>query len=474
MPLPIVCQLTTQVLLALILLTAGGDAWATSVIPSQPATVSDDPEDEEGDTDAAKHGGGYLLLSPMGANEVQIIDREGTPIHTWQKERRSGSAVYLLDDGSLLRTGSSGARGAFGFQGGGAAGMIERVSWQGEVTWKLDWASQAQLQHHDIEPLPNGNLLLVTWERKTEEECLAVGRHEALLPQGQLWVDAIIEVKPTGKEGAEVVWRWSPWDHLVQDIDPEKPNYGKASEHPNKIDINYVSFSGRELGQSDWMHTNAVNYNPKLDQIILSVHGFDEVWIIDHSTQGDENPGILWRWGNPEAYGMGNSADRTLFKQHDARWIDPGNPGQGNIMIFNNGQGRPGSYSTVLELESPLKSDGSYRRNEKGSFEAANIVWKYENPGTFYSPNISGAVRLPGGNTLICSGANGEIFEVTRDGKVVWQHTIRTGSRENGAGMRGGGGRGGGIFRAPWISPDHPGLRPTEPQKKKPANATSL
>ncbi|MEE2883582.1 MAG: aryl-sulfate sulfotransferase [Planctomycetota bacterium] len=455
MPPATILRFDTKLLWMLLLLVVAGHAAANTA-------ASDDPQDGTVAV-AAKHTGGYVLLSPLGSTEAQIIDRQGTTIHSWQKERRSGSAVYLLDDGSLLRTGSSGPRGAFGFQGGGSGGLIEKVSWQGEVTWKLDWASEQHLQHHDIEPLPNGNLLLISWERKTEEECLAVGRHQALLPQRQLWVDAIVEVKPTGNDGAEVVWRWSPWDHLVQDIDPEKPNYGRASEHPEKIDINYVSFSSRELGQPDWMHTNSVAYNAQLDQIILSIHGFDEVWVIDHSTQGEENPGILWRWGNPEAYGKGNAADRTLFKQHDAHWIEPGLPGQGNIMIFNNGQGRRGSYSTVLELEPPLKSNGSYRRTGDGSFESATTAWKYENPGTFFSSNISGADRLPGGNTLICSGATGEVFEVTPEGKIVWEY-----------GVQSDGPRGGAIFRAPWISPDHPGLRPSEPAKKKPAGGSSL
>ena len=143
-------------------------------------------------------------------------------------------------------------------------------------------------------------------------------------------------------------------------------------------------------------------------------------------------------------------------------------------MIFNNGQGRPGSYSTVLELTAPLQSDGTYRRTDDGTFESPTPVWQYQNPGHFFSQNISGANRLPGGNTLICSGATGEIFEVTPAGKIVWQHTNRTGFGANEAGRRGGGGRGGAMFRAPWISPDHPGLRPTEPPKKKPAGDASL
>jgi len=425
-------------------------------------------------TPSGKHEGGYLLMAPLGSNDVHLLDRDGESIHHWNGKHRPGHSVYLLDDGSLLRTGSLGRRGSFGFQGGGLGGVVEKVSWSGEVTWSLDWASEKHISHHDIEPLPNGNFLMIAWEKKNKEECLAVGRHPALLPQDELWVDAILEIHPTGKSGGEVIWRWSPWDHLIQDIDPEKPDHGSASDHPEKIDINYVSFQSRELGQPDWMHTNSVDYNPHLDQIILSVHGFDEVWIIDHSTSGAENPGLLWRWGNPQTHGRGSDSDRELFKQHDAHWISAGLPGEGHIMIFNNGQGRRGNYSTVLELATPITDGGQYLRDKENYFSAPEPIWKYEDPGNFFSSNISGAERLPGGNTLICSGANGQIFEVTSNGTVVWEHINEGGFGERGAGIRGGGARGGAVFRVPWISPDHPGLRPVEPVRKKPARGTAL
>jgi hypothetical protein len=143
-------------------------------------------------------------------------------------------------------------------------------------------------------------------------------------------------------------------------------------------------------------------------------------------------------------------------------------------MIFNNGQGRRGNYSTVLELATPITDGGQYLRDKDNYFSAPEPIWKYEDPGNFFSSNISGAERLPGGNTLICSGANGQIFEVTSDGTVVWEHINEGGFGERGAGIRGGGARGGAVFRVPWISPDHPGLRPVEPVRKKPARGTAL
>ena len=109
-----------------------------------------------------------------------------------------------------------------------------------------------------------------------------------------------------------------------------------------------------------------------LDQIVLSVHGFSEIWVIDHSTTTSQaashsggNSGksgdLLYRWSNPQAYDSGNAADQKLFVQHDARWIETGLPGENHILIFNNGQGRPeGNYSSVDEIVPPVNSDGSY------------------------------------------------------------------------------------------------------------------
>ena len=98
---------------------------------------------------------------------------------------------------------------------------------------------------------------------------------------------------------------------------------------------------------ADWNHVNSVQYNAELDQIILSSHNQNEIWIIDHSTTVEEASGhtggvygkggdFLYRWGNPSIYGRGTSNDTKLGGQHDAHWIANGLPGAGNILIFNN------------------------------------------------------------------------------------------------------------------------------------------
>jgi hypothetical protein len=106
------------------------------------------------------------------------------------------------------------------------------------------------------------------------------------------------------------------------------------------------------------------------------------------------------------------------------------------MLVFNNGSGRPdGTYSSVDEVVLPVKKDGSYEREEYVAFGPEKAVWSYtaEDKPTFHSGFISGAQRLPNGNTLICSGNAAVVFEVTPDMKTVWRY------RHPGGGFGGGG-----------------------------------
>ena len=87
--------------------------------------------------------------------------------------------------------------------------------------------------------LPNGNVLLIVWDRKTTEEAIAAGRRPEMTGDKHLIVDSLVEIKPTGKTTGEVVWEWHLWDHLVQDFDKTKANFGNVGEHPELVNINY-------------------------------------------------------------------------------------------------------------------------------------------------------------------------------------------------------------------------------------------
>jgi len=275
--------------------------------------------------------------------------------------------------------------------------------------------------------------LLIVWEVKTAAEAIAAGRNPGLLPDAELWPERIVEVEPVGATGGTIVWEWHVWDHLIQDFDPTKDNFGVVSDHPELIDINFVN---GDADGADWLHANAVDYDPQRDEIIFATPFLDEIWVIDHSTTtaqaaghsgGDAGKGgdLLYRWGNPQAYGRGVDADRKLFNQHDTEWIDAGLEGAGHILVFNNGVNRPdGNYSSVDEIVPPRDESGAYILAPGAAYGPADPIWSYtaDTPTDFYGPFLSSAQRLPNGNTLIDTGPAGDFFEVTTAGETVWHY----------------------------------------------------
>lgn len=361
------------------------------------------------------------LFAPFGNKTTYLIDENGDNINTWESDQGPALSVYLLEDSTLLKTTSDGLNSNSVFTGvGGAGGKVERFDWDGNKIWEFSYNSDEYLLHHDIEYLPNGNILMIAWEYKSQADALNAGRDPDLLEDNELWPDKIIEVNPN----KEIVWEWKVWDHLVQDFDDTKENYGTVSEQPGKINLNFIY----KKGEADWNHLNAIDYNEELDQILLTSRSFSEVWVIDHNTTTEEAAGsagdLLYRWGNPQTYDQGTSADQKLFIPHDGQWIETGLPGEDDILIFNNGTGRTdGDYSTVDQFTPPLV-DSEYILESNTAFGPETTSWTYKSSPTsdFYAKQISGAQRLSNGNTLICEGTSGTFFEVTDSGETVWEY----------------------------------------------------
>jgi hypothetical protein len=498
-PLPAREPLRSRVLapfnLFLILLLAGGGTLACR--PSQPAPDADGEAPQVGLVLATPDATpGYVLFSPLLSSNTYLIDQTGDAVQVWESEY-APAGLYLLDDGSLLRSGRD--PDALGFKAGGVTGIVQRIAWDGEVLWEWKHSTDTEILHHDIEPLPNGNFLALGWQVKSRDEALAAGRRADGIPEKGLWPEFVIEVEPLPENQARIVWRWDVWDHLVQDHDPSAANHGDPAARPERLDLNadagnrprdpeeieqlkalgYVPEDAdeEELG-ADFLHANAIAYHPGLDHIALSIPSLGEIWIIDHGITTEEARGpagdLLYRWGNPAAYQRGEAADQRLFYQHDVEWIPDGWERAGNLTLFNNGGGRPGdeNWSEVLEIEPPLEPDGTYRRGLDGVWGPAEPVWSYADRETFFAPFISGAQRLASGNTLVCSGPHGRFFEVTPDGKIVWEYrNPYHGNVRNRDGsppqpvdefhMA--------VFRATHVPPDHPALAgrelaPLDPQ----------
>jgi hypothetical protein len=368
---------------------------------------------------------GYVLFAPILSTTTYLIDKCGKQVKTWPSTYRPGQSVYILPDGTLLR---SGKINNTTFTQGGNGGIIQKIDWNGNVTWSYTISSTSECQHHDIKPLPNGNILAIVWESKTNTEAIAQGRNPSLTT-ATVWSEKIIEIQPVGTNGGNIVWEWYLWDHMVQDFDNTKPNFTTINTNPQLLNINYKA-SATEV---DWIHLNSVDYNETLDQIILSSHSFSEVWIIDHSTTsaqaashlgGNSGKGgdILYRWGNPAAYNMGTNATRKFWGQHDAIWINNGFPFANQVMVFNNGNGRIGGNYSTVEIINPPVSGFNYTATLPYLPTTTSWIYNDGNTNSYYAQNISGSQQLSNGNVLLCNGPSGTFTEVNTTGSIVWKY----------------------------------------------------
>ena len=393
---------------------------------------------------------GYTLMPVAASTNTYLLNNCGEEINRWTSEYKAGMMAYLLDDGSLIRAGRTNNPN---FGAGGAGGILEMFDWEGDLTWSYPISSPTQCQHHDMAILPNGNVLTLVWKAYPASSWLDLGR-DPEKTASEVWSMSIVEIEPQGSSGGNVVWEWESIHHLVQDFDPSLPNFGEPRNHPRQLDVNYQA----EATDKDWLHTNSIAYNAELDQIMVSSRDFNELWIIDHSTPSDlvhtEDGHLLYRWGNPEAYGRGNTSDRVLHSQHDARWIQ-----DGRVMVFSNGNERPdGFFSTVEIIAPPLNADGKYTLTSDAPWGPGMTEWRYPSAldPEFFSQNTSGAQQLPNGNILITEGASGEIREIDENEQVVWNYRNPIGAF--GAATQGAPAPANMVFRAERYAAAHPGL----------------
>ena len=435
---------------------AAVDSAAVAAPETAPADAADDqPRGLLLNTPSARPG--YVYFAPLLSDTTYLVETNtGAVVRTWTSELVPSAFVYLLDNGHLLRGGRE--LDIPVFSGGGQGGRIQEFSWEGDLVWDYRFASEEHLLHHDVAVMPNGNILAIAWEAKSREETQQQGLRPEMTPEDGVWPDMILELEPQRPDGARVVWEWHAWDHMVQNRDASLGDHGDPAAHPELIDINggrqlpedvegeelarfreagYVPADSDHDPSSELMHTNAIAYNADLDQIALSIHAYNEIWIIDHSTTTEEAAGhtggrqgrggdLLYRWGNPHAYGRGEEAEQRTFGQHDIRWIPEGLSGAGNLLVFSNNVPGPedAQHSEVFEITPPTDDAGRYVLRGTDPYGPTTPTWSYSaaDPTSFHSPFISGAHRLPSGHTLITSGGPGRFFEVTPEAEVVWEY----------------------------------------------------
>jgi hypothetical protein len=360
--------------------------------------------------------GKSYLIDPDG-NEVHVWNKLGFPSEILDPATTGGKKGHILVQLSGIDTTPQPFNGIFDNK------SIGELDWEGKTvwTWGDDAPGKAALQNHDWNRLPDGNTLVVSTLNHVIPE----------FSQKPIADQAIYEVTPKGK----VVWTWVVSDHIrefgisPQGLDLLRKVLANGFQGHGFLTINDM----QPIGPNKWAKAGDKRFDP--DNIVVDSREANFVAIIDKKTGH-----VVWRIGaDYEAGGATGGAgfgaiaplrpvldenvprpiDQTSG-QHDAHIIPEGLPGAGDLLVFDN-EG-PAGYppariglnngSRILEID-PVKKE---------------IVWQYDASNSnqpnwlFYSAFISSARRLPNGNTLIDEGMDGRIFQVTRDGEIVWEY----------------------------------------------------
>ncbi len=357
---------------------------------------------------------GYTLYGLKNNSSAVLVDTNGTPYHTWTNAGKTNCySTYMMPGGDLWRTIN---RAGNSFSGGPISGEVQKLDYAGNVLWDYVYSTTTYCTHHDICPMPNGNVLMIAYESKSAAEVAAAG---CSAYSGIMWPDKIVEVQPTGATTGTVVWEWHAWDHLVQNTNSSAANYQTSIiNHPELLNINYNS-------TKDWLHANGVDYNPILDQITFSSHNLSEVYVIDHSTTtaeaathsgGNSGKGgdLLYRWGNPGAYG---AAGTKIFNVvHNAHWVPEGNTNAGDLSGYNN-QGIS-TLASCADFFTPPVNGYNYSITLGSAYTPSTYNKRQASGG--YNSNEGSVQQLPNGNILINMGISGYIKEFDSSGTLIW------------------------------------------------------
>lgn len=360
----------------------------------------------------AQQWNGLTYYSNMGSSTGYLIDTNSVTQKTWTFNVGTGYSTHMMPGGFIWRT----TQNANSLTGGGMTGRIQKLDYNGTILWDYTYSSTTYCLHHDHCPLPNGNVLVISYDVRNATDISNAGCTTSLTT---VWAEKILELQPTGLNTANIVWQWNVWDHTCQNVNNTKSNYvSSIVNNPQLLNVNYMM-------QKDWMHMNGIDYNPVLDQIALSSHNLNEWYIIDHSTTTAEaashTGGIsgkggdfLYRWGNPPAYQAAGS--KILNVTHDAHWIPEGSPNAGYLVGVNNG-GATGPKTTIDQVAVP-RAGFNYTINTGSAYTPASYTLRHTSTG--YTSNMGSSDQFPNGNQMICLATAGTIYEIDAAGTTLW------------------------------------------------------
>jgi hypothetical protein len=335
----------------------------------------------------------------------------------YEREWEVGGNTELLENGHWLRHEPAEGGSIPDLRWGGESGKVSEYDGDGNLIWTFPINDEDQISHHWITRTSRGTTLVMVWERIPYADAVAAGRDPATLsdsaagncyasqnPPGRykcdLWPDAILELNSSDPANVYVEWEWHAWDHI--------------GTGPLEIDINYrfPITKDSHRASADFMHSNRVDFqpdsaDPDQGRIILSSRVFGEFFEIEYPSGA-----IINRWGNPTTYGSTDlpeymsNGEVELFGQHAAHYIKPGYPGEGNVLLYDNGWMRPtGGNGRVVEVNP----------------DTGAIEWEFTPNSNTFTPFVGDVRRLANGNTMMVVSMQGHVIEVTPEKEIVWE-----------------------------------------------------
>jgi len=340
---------------------------------------------------------GYTLI-PHDQGPIKLIDMNGNVVKKWDFD--SIERARLLPNGHLLlltaihRPGEKDRRegGKFIYEYeyiGVLENTLAEYDWEGNLVWEY---KAPGIIHHDFQRLPNGNTIFLYKVEVPKEYMKSVKDLERKFLK--LGGDCVCEINPKG----EVVWEW--YQHEYLDLNKYSPTDNLRDwTHTNTVQV---------LPENHWYDEGHKEFKP--GNVLINPRNLDLCLIIDRQTKK-----IVWEYSGDYKGGIAHP--------HETVMIEPGMPGAGNILIFDNGMGpraQRSGQSFILEINPVTKE----------------VVWSYDKPRGFYSPYRAAQQRLPNGNTLIDEAVGKRVFEVTSEGKTVWEYVTSAAPRMEGQPLR--------------------------------------
>lgn len=403
---------------------------------------------------------GYVLFSPINNTRYQmrtfkdytrvyLLAQDGTIVHYWKVPGMVRLHAELLENGHLLCAVDDHLKPRPVKDLQFSVHRLLELDWDSNIVWEYDDCTES----HDRCRMRNGNILVAKYLPIDPELQRKV---QGGIPGTEVLADGKLPKNPhilLGQIPPEEVG-WAHWQYQVpeetfekycgetgtmftlelQEIDKEenivwRMNLSEALDP--EIDI-ILPMGSRQ----SWPGLNTVEEMPDGNILSTSYHmGTCYIWDKEKKT-------VKWRFGNM----FSNPRQERISFPHDPNVLP-----NGNILLFDNGRYYAADPDGSINFMDPL-----FSRVIEIDPKTNEIIWEYraENPTDFYSCYISGARRLSNGNTIICEGVTGRLFEVTMEGETVWEYISPFYSES-----RSRWGKMSSVYRVMKYEPDYPGLQ---------------